>query len=241
MKIMGEGCHLSDISTFFQPSEFAERFLQPEGCRPQKLPLLYWNFTGDLSTRDETSHIDRAVPEHRAARLGLHERAALRQIRFVVHRAVAMRGSAAHRRADIAIIPAIEYQRIPDLVVLPDLAIASQNRVRSLLLVSKKPIEQVEHFALDRSSRSTQALTRILCAETWKIAPSFLKPRPICTDAGERGRCSAHRRSGAANFAWDRKRASQPAGGRAVCQAATLGITSAEFLRLRRGRANGAN
>ena len=33
--------------------------------------------------------------------------------------------------ADIAIIPAIEYQRIPGLVVLPDLAIASQNRRKS--------------------------------------------------------------------------------------------------------------
>jgi chorismate dehydratase len=64
--------------------------------------------------------------------------------------------------ADIAIIPAIEYQRIPELVVLPDLAIASQNRVRSLLILAKKPMEQVRSIALDRSSRSTQALTRIL-------------------------------------------------------------------------------
>ena len=28
-------------------------------------------------------------------------------------------------------------------------------------------------IALDRSSRSTQALTRILCAERWHIAPKF--------------------------------------------------------------------
>ena len=79
---------------------------------------------------------------------------------------------------DIAIIPAIELQRIPDLVVLPDLAIASKRRVRSLLLVAKKPIEQVQSIALDRSSRSTQALTRILCAELWRIAPNFLESEP---------------------------------------------------------------
>ena len=79
---------------------------------------------------------------------------------------------------DIAIIPAIELQRIPDLVVLPDLAIASKRRVRSLLLVAKKPIEQVQSIALDRSSRSTQALTRILCAELWRIAPKFLESEP---------------------------------------------------------------
>ena len=79
---------------------------------------------------------------------------------------------------DIAIIPAIEYQRIPGLMVLPDLAIASQNRVRSLLIVSKKPIEQVRSVALDRSSRSTQALTRILAAEHWKIDPEFFEAEP---------------------------------------------------------------
>jgi chorismate dehydratase len=76
-------------------------------------------------------------------------------------------------RADVAIIPAIEFQRIDNLVVLPDLAIAAKRRVRSLLIVSRKPIEQVESIALDRSSRSTQALTRILCAEQWHITPRF--------------------------------------------------------------------
>ncbi|MGH8101078.1 MAG: menaquinone biosynthetic enzyme MqnA/MqnD family protein, partial [Chthoniobacterales bacterium] len=79
---------------------------------------------------------------------------------------------------DIAIIPAIEYQRIPDLVVLPDISIASQNRVRSLLLISKKPIGEVRSIALDRSSRSTQALTRILAAEHWKIAAEFSEAEP---------------------------------------------------------------
>jgi chorismate dehydratase len=76
-------------------------------------------------------------------------------------------------RADVAIIPAIEYQRIDNLLVLPDLAIAAKRRVRSLLIVSRKPIQEVTSIALDRSSRSTQALTRILCAEHWHIAPKF--------------------------------------------------------------------
>ena len=47
------------------------------------------------------------------------------------------------RQVDIAIIPAIEYQRIDGLVILPDLSIASKKSVRSLLLVSKKPIQEV--------------------------------------------------------------------------------------------------
>ena len=91
---------------------------------------------------------------------------------------------------DIAIIPAIEYQRIDDLVILPDLAIASKRRVRSLLLISKVPIapapsNQVgaaergpKSIALDRSSRSTQALTKILCSRHWRIAPRFQEMAP---------------------------------------------------------------
>ena len=80
--------------------------------------------------------------------------------------------------ADVAIIPAIEYQRIDDLVVLPNLSIASKKSVRSLLLVSKKPIEEVTRIALDRSSRSTQALVCILCAKRWGIAPECFEADP---------------------------------------------------------------
>ena len=132
--------------------------------------------------------------------------------------------------ADIAIIPAIEYQRIPGLVVLPDLAIASQNRVRSLLIVAKKSIEQVGSIALDRSSRSTQALTRILAAEHWKISPEFFETEPDLgamlqtADAALLIGDPALRIS----VAIEKKSTVSPQG-RAVCQAATLGIPGAEI------------
>jgi chorismate dehydratase len=84
--------------------------------------------------------------------------------------------------ADVAIIPAIEYQRIVSqgigLTILPDLAIASKERVRSLLHISKVPIRQARRIALDRSSRSTQALVKILAARRWQIAPEFFEADP---------------------------------------------------------------
>lgn len=79
---------------------------------------------------------------------------------------------------DVAIIPVIEYQRIPDLLVLPNLSISSKKAVRSLLLVSRKPLPEVRRIALDRSSRSTQTMVRILCAKRWNIAPEFLEANP---------------------------------------------------------------
>jgi chorismate dehydratase len=132
--------------------------------------------------------------------------------------------------ADIAIIPAIEYQRIPGLVVLPDLAIASQNRVRSLLIVAKKPIEQVRSIALDCSSRSTQALTRILAAEHWKIDPEFFEAEPDLSAMLEKADAALLIGDPALriSIAIEKKSAVSPEG-RGVCQAATLGITGPEI------------
>src|SRR5215469_7425469 len=48
---------------------------------------------------------------------------------------------------DVAIIPAIEYQRIDDLVVLPNLSISSKHSVRSLLLISSKPVSEMSRIA----------------------------------------------------------------------------------------------
>lgn len=68
--------------------------------------------------------------------------------------------------ADIGIIPAAAYSQIPDLQVLPGVAIASRRAVRSILLVSKVPVEKIRTIALDTSSMTSVALTKILF-EKW--------------------------------------------------------------------------
>lgn len=68
--------------------------------------------------------------------------------------------------ADIGIIPAAAYAQIPGLQVLPDVAIASRRAVRSILLASRVPIDQVRTIALDTSSLTSVALTKILF-EKW--------------------------------------------------------------------------
>ena len=68
-------------------------------------------------------------------------------------------------QADIGIIPAVTYAEIPGLVILPNIAIASRDFVRSILLVSKKPIEQIETVATDTSSRTSVALLQVLFAK----------------------------------------------------------------------------
>jgi len=68
--------------------------------------------------------------------------------------------------ADIGIIPAAAYTQIRGLQILPDVAIASRRAVRSILLISRVPIEQVHTVALDTSSMTSVALTKVLF-EKW--------------------------------------------------------------------------
>ena len=81
-------------------------------------------------------------------------------------------------RADVGIIPSIEYQRMEDVVALPGMSIASKQEVRSLLVVSKVPIEAAQSLALDTNSRSTVGLARILSRRHWNIDPEFIDMPP---------------------------------------------------------------
>ncbi|HEY4932310.1 MAG TPA: menaquinone biosynthesis protein [Terriglobales bacterium] len=99
---------------------------------------LMWNF--EHGAAGESFEIDYTIPSECAAAL-------------------------AEDRADIGIIPAITYAQIPGLVILPNIAIASKDRVRSILLISKKRIEDVRTVATDTSSRTSVALSQILFAK----------------------------------------------------------------------------
>ncbi|HZP01564.1 MAG TPA: menaquinone biosynthesis protein [Terriglobia bacterium] len=66
------------------------------------------------------------------------------------------------RRADLGIIPAIEYHRMDHVEILSGLSIASKGAVRSVLLLSKVPLQKIQSVALDNSSRTSAALVRIL-------------------------------------------------------------------------------
>jgi chorismate dehydratase len=68
--------------------------------------------------------------------------------------------------ADIGIIPAAAYAQVPGLMVLPGVAIASRRPVRSILLVSRVPVDKIRTVALDTSSMTSVALTKILF-EKW--------------------------------------------------------------------------
>jgi len=80
-------------------------------------------------------------------------------------------------KVDLGLIPAIEYLR-GDYAIVPGISIASFGDVATVAVFTRKPMDQVETIALDLSSRTSVALTRVLCAKRWGIAPKFTPAEP---------------------------------------------------------------
>jgi chorismate dehydratase len=80
-------------------------------------------------------------------------------------------------RVDLGLIPAIEYLR-GRYAIVPDISIASDGDVATVAIFTRKPIDTVKTLALDLSSRTSVALTRVLCAKHWRIAPKFTPAEP---------------------------------------------------------------
>ncbi|HET9282116.1 MAG TPA: menaquinone biosynthesis protein [Candidatus Angelobacter sp.] len=80
--------------------------------------------------------------------------------------------------ADIGIIPVAAYTTIPNLVIVPDVAIAAKNKVRSILLVSKVPLEKIRSVATDDSSRTSAALVEIYLRKFVGVDPGFSRQKP---------------------------------------------------------------
>jgi len=81
-------------------------------------------------------------------------------------------------RADVGIIPSIEYQRIDALRVLPGLSIASKHRVRSVLLLSRVPLEEIRSVAVDTSSRTSATLVSVLLRKFYGLDPVMRPSTP---------------------------------------------------------------
>src|SRR5947207_225830 len=64
-------------------------------------------------------------------------------------------------RADIGIVPTFELTR-QDLEVIPGAGIACHSAVRSILLVSRCPAEEIRTLAADSSSRTSVQLARVI-------------------------------------------------------------------------------
>ena len=83
---------------------------------------------------------------------------------------------------DAALVPVIEYQRIPDIAIVPDVCVGSRSAVRSVVIASKQNnLKKTKRVALDDSSRTSVALVKIIFREflgfepEWQTSPPDLR------------------------------------------------------------------
>jgi chorismate dehydratase len=83
-----------------------------------------------------------------------------------VHCAEALRDG----KADVGLVPCAELDRL-GLDFLPDLGIACEGPVRSILLISRRPFDEIRTLAVDSSSRTSVALAKIILSERYGCQP----------------------------------------------------------------------
>jgi chorismate dehydratase len=88
----------------------------------------------------------------------------------------------ANSEVDAALVPVIEYQRIPGVVIVPDVCVGSRAAVRSVVIASKQNnLKKIKRVALDNSSRTSVALVKIIFREflgfepEWQTSPPDLR------------------------------------------------------------------
>lgn len=79
---------------------------------------------------------------------------------------------------DLGMVPTITYLDRPGDRIVPGVCIGSEGAVASVALFHRRPLREVRSVALDTSSRTSAALTRILCARRFEINPAFVPHQP---------------------------------------------------------------
>ncbi len=72
---------------------------------------------------------------------------------------------------ECALIPTIEVINRPEYQVVSDACIGCRGPVWSVKILSRRPIREIRSIALDEGSRTSVALSKVLMAFHWKIAP----------------------------------------------------------------------
>src|SRR5690349_907930 len=77
---------------------------------------------------------------------------------------------------DVSVVSAVEYARDAAAYhLLPDLAISCDGPVRSVMLFSRRPVEELQDATVLRttSSRTSVLLLELLCRHRWRVAPRW--------------------------------------------------------------------
>lgn len=85
----------------------------------------------------------------------------------------------AQSEVEIALTPVIEFQRLADVLIVPQVCVGARERVKSVILVTKgEELKQVKSIALDVSSKTSVALIGIIFREFLNRKPDAFPHEP---------------------------------------------------------------
>src|SRR5687767_1333935 len=90
----------------------------------------------------------------------------------------------ADHRYHVALLPVIDYQRMPGLKILTSGGIGCDGPTLTVRIFSPVPAPDIRHLACDPDSHTSVALARIILAERYGARPEFAPLKPMARLAG---------------------------------------------------------
>ncbi|MET0624443.1 MAG: menaquinone biosynthesis protein [Pyrinomonadaceae bacterium] len=85
----------------------------------------------------------------------------------------------ARGQVEAALVPVVEYQRLPETAIVPGVCVGAREEVHSVVLVTRGArLEEVESIALSVESRTSAALIEVICREFLGRAPRLEQAEP---------------------------------------------------------------
>jgi chorismate dehydratase len=112
---------------------------------------------------------------------GLVKSLALLDIELIKGTPTELNNMLINKDLDVSPISSIEYARHTDsLLLFPDFTVSSNGEVKSILLLSRFPVEQLSgrKIALTSTSATSQALLKIILKRGYKIDPHYIIMQP---------------------------------------------------------------
>jgi chorismate dehydratase len=79
---------------------------------------------------------------------------------------------------DIALVPVGAIMDLSKVEIITDYCIGAVSKVKTVLLLSRKPLREIRTIHLDNDSRTSVALVKVLASKYWKIDPEWVPLKP---------------------------------------------------------------
>jgi chorismate dehydratase len=98
-----------------------------------------------------------------------------RDLRVMLEVPSRLAGLLGRGECDVALLPVIDYQRMPGLRIVPSGGIACDGPTLTVRIFSNRPIKTIRSLACDPDSHTSVALARVVLAEWMGIRPEIVE------------------------------------------------------------------